>query len=204
WRLGVDPFLPTLPPGTLALRPGSPTFERGLCQPLSNFGALFRRQDLRDLLIGRDLAGQPGRLRFGQLLLERRDPLDVGAVGEDFRLQLAPEPGVNRRTFYGRLVGLPDGLDRRLLLLGQVCAPQQGKVAPPASRAAPWPFPFGAPRRRLRSRKRICRKTEHAGHHHTQCESFHLGSPLRPPPRASNTARATARSRRSWPPVPPR
>src|SRR5262245_3613572 len=180
--------LTLLPSRSLALRPGSAPFGRGPCQPLADFGALFRRQDLRDLLIGRDLAGQPGRLRFSQLLLERPDLLDVGAVGEEFRLELAPQPRFNRRTFSGWLFGLPDGLDRRLLLLCEVCAAQQGEIAPPASGAAPWPLLFGAPRGRLRSRKRICRKTEHAGHHHTQCESF----------------QCWVSSRRSWSPVPSR
>ena len=82
--------------------------------------------------VGRDLPRQPGRLRFGQLLLERRDLLGVRRVGEDLGLQLPPQPAFSRRSPACRLLlGLPNRLDRRLLVLRQVRAPQKRDVAAP-------------------------------------------------------------------------
>ena len=44
-----------------APRPGPRAARRGLRQPLPDPGALLSRQHLRDLLLGRNLPGQPGR-----------------------------------------------------------------------------------------------------------------------------------------------
>ena len=81
-----------------AARQPATAFRRRLRQALADPGALIGRQNGRDFLLNCNLVDQALGLGLDELLLQRRDLLRVGCLGEHLGFELAAERRVSRRS----------------------------------------------------------------------------------------------------------
>src|SRR5262245_58575843 len=118
-------------PRAAATLEAAAAFRRRLRQPLPDLGPLLLRQHRRDLLLHCNLVSQALALRLDELLLQRRDLLGVGRLGEHLGFELAPELHVCRRPGPGLAFGLVNRLARGLSPVRQVDTAEHGDASPP-------------------------------------------------------------------------